>query len=78
MDILPTETVQVITISFKALFVVIGALVVLVNYFHSKEAVKMERKLSIALPGSVHLAMSAQLVLSLIFLFATTMTLFLF
>lgn len=78
MDILPTETVHVITLSFKLFFVVAGGIMVLVNYIHSKEANKMERKLSIALPGSVHLAMYLQLLLSCGFLFAATMILFLF
>lgn len=78
MAILPTEAVRVITLSFKALFVVAGGIIVIINYFHNKEAIKMERKLSISLPGSVHLAMSLQLLLSIVFLFAATMTLFLF
>ena len=78
MDLLPTETLKVIVLSFKTLFLIMGVILVLINYFHSKEAKKMERKLSVGLPGSVTLAMSLQLLFSVAFLFAATILLFLF
>lgn len=76
MDILPTNSLSVITIAFRVLFVISGIIIVVVNYLHVKEAKKMEDKLSISLPGSIQLAMSMQLILSIIFLFATTAFLF--
>ncbi len=78
MDILPTNSINIITIAFKVLFVIAGCMIVAVNYLHTKEARKMESKLSIALPGSVHLAMSMQLLLSILFLFVTTIFLLIF
>lgn len=72
MDILPTNIIPVIENSFKILVVVVGGVVVAINYFHTKEAKKMERKLNIALPGSVHLALSLQMLFSISFIFIAT------
>lgn len=78
MDILPTNIVPMITTSFKAIILIGACAIVAVNYFHTKEARKMERKLSINLPGSVSLAMSLQMLLSVAFLFVATTLLFFF
>lgn len=75
---MPTNATQMITIAFKVLFVIAGGMIVVVNYLHTKEARKMERKLSVSLPGSVHLAMSLQLLLSVLFLFVMTLFLLIF
>lgn len=77
MDILPTNSLQVIVIAFKILFVIAGCIIVAINYLHAKESRKMENKLSISLPGSIRLAMSLQIFLSILFLFVTTVFLFL-
>lgn len=76
MDIVPTNIVPMIVTSFK-IVILIGALaIVAINYFHTKEAKKMERKLNIAFPGSVNLAMSLQMLLSLAFLIVSVVILF--
>ena len=77
MDILPTEVLTVVTTAFKVLFVIVAGVVVLVSYFQAKEARKMEQKLRIALPGSVGLSMSVQLMLSLSYLILATLFLLL-
>jgi hypothetical protein len=59
--------------SFKILVLIVGSVVVAINYFHTKEAKKMERKLNIALPGSVHLAMSLQMFFSISFIILATL-----
>lgn len=75
MDILPTNILFVLTLSFKILFVIVGIIIVLVNYLHASEARKMERRLSVHIPGSVHLAMSLQLYLSAFFVLLASITL---
>lgn len=69
MDILPADVLDIIETAFKVLFLTIGGMVILISFFQTKEARKMEKKLRIALPGSVGLAISVQLVLSAVFLF---------
>lgn len=76
MDILPTSLTIVIIATFKILFIIIALIIVVVNYLHTNEAKKMERRLSVSLPGSVHLAMSFQLVLSIMFLICSVAILF--
>lgn len=75
MDILPTNILSPIVISVKILIITIGCAIAILNYFHQKEAKKMEKKLRIGLPGSVSLAMTAQTGLSVIFLFIATILL---
>lgn len=71
MDILQPSTLNAVTLAFKVLFFIAGSLILLINYFQSKEAAKMERKLNIALPGSMQFAISFQLLASIIFVFAS-------
>lgn len=69
MDILPTEVLTTVAMAFKVFFIIIAGIIVLIGYFQAKEAHKMESKLRIVLPGSVGLAISVHLILSVIFLF---------
>lgn len=78
MDIIPTSALSTIVTSFKILFIVIGVIVVAINYFQEKEARKMERKLSIELPQSIHIVLSTQIVISFIFLGLTLVLLIFF
>lgn len=70
--IIPTETLASITAVFKVLFFAGAGIMMLISYFHIKEARKMENKLKVVLPGSVSLAMSIQLILSIVLLFLST------
>lgn len=65
-------------VSFKIIFLLIGCIVALVNYFQIKEANKMEDKMSVALPAAVHFSMTAQFLLSVVFVFVSTVYLFIF
>ncbi len=67
-----------VIISFKIILLLAGCIVALVNYFQIKEANKMEDKMSIALPAAVHFGMTAQFLLSVVFVFASTVYLFIF
>ena len=78
MDFLPAETIKLIATLSKVAFIIIGCGIVTVNYFHMKEARKMEKRLSVELPRSVSLAISVQLGMSIIFAFALTVFLFIF
>lgn len=73
MDIFPAELIRIATFLFKSLFLLIGVFVFAVNYFQAREASKIESKLSVSLPGSVHAAMSFQLLLSLLFVIAMSL-----
>lgn len=77
MDIFPTELVHTFSILIKIVFLVIGTLLVAVNYFQTHEALKVEKRLNIALPGSVHFVMGFQLLLSIIFVAVIVVILFL-
>ncbi len=78
MDIQVTNIMGAIIISFKIILLLAGCMVALVNYFQIKEANKMEDKMSIALPSAVHFGMTAQFLLSVAFVFASTIYLFIF
>lgn len=78
MDILPINVTMIFIPILKFIVVIAAVGVVLINYFHSKEAMKMEKKLEVLLPGSIHLAISIQLFLSILFLFASTVVLLIF
>ena len=78
MDILPTNILNLMVSMIKVFFVLAGLIIVGLNYFHTKEARKMEKKLDVPLPISVNLGMSFQFILSIIFLFLTTIFLFIF
>lgn len=71
MDILPEDILKIVALSFKILLVLGASAIAIVSYFQAKEARKMERKLQIAIPGSVSIAMSMHFVVSLIFLAAS-------
>jgi uncharacterized membrane protein YidH (DUF202 family) len=76
MDIIPTDALKIAETGIKIFFVLAAGVIITLNYFHTKEAKKMERKLDVALPGSIHLAMSVQFLLTIIFLFLATAFLF--
>ncbi|MDO8269425.1 MAG: hypothetical protein Q7T54_02005 [Candidatus Levybacteria bacterium] len=78
MELLSTETLNIIATFFKVFYLFAAGLMVVVSYFQMKEAQKMENKLQIALPGSVDFAMSAQLIFSILFLFSSVIVFFLF
>lgn len=78
MDILPADALNVVSSAFKILFFITAGIIVLISYFQAKEARKMESKLKISLPGSVNLAISLQLGLSFVALFASIVVLILF
>lgn len=77
MDIVPANILPMIVTSFKIVIVLGAGAIVAINYFQNKEAKKMERKLSISLPGSVTFAMSLQMLISVAFLFVTIILLLL-
>lgn len=72
MDILPVKIINMMILSFKTIILLTTAIIVGINYFHSREAKKMENKLNVVIPGSIQLVMSVQLIISVVFLFATT------
>lgn len=72
MDILPTSVISTIEFSLEIFIVIAASIILAFNYFHGKEARKMERKLNISLPGSVSLALNFQMILSFVF-FATAL-----
>jgi len=78
MDILTTNMTNGIVTSFKIIFVIAGCIVALVNFFQIKEATNMERKMSIPLPTGVHFGMTLQFLLSVVFVFASTIYFFVF
>jgi hypothetical protein len=77
MDIQANLMNAIIT-TIKIIFLLAGGIIALIHYFQIKEANKMERKMSITLPAAVHFSMTVQLVVSLIFVFASTIYLFIF
>lgn len=78
MDLLPTNILPMIILSFKIVMIIGACAIVAINYFHTKEAKKMERKLSVAFPGSVNLAMSLQMFVSAAFLVSSIVLLFIY
>lgn len=78
MDILPINIANTVLFILKLLLILTAAIIAAISYFHNKEARKMEGKLRVALPGSVQLVMSMQLIFSIVFLFAATLVLLVF
>ena len=81
METMDTSTINImsmVTTSFKIVFVLAGCVVALISYFQIKEANKMEGKMSIMLPVRVHFGMTMQFLLSVIYVFASTIYLFVF
>lgn len=78
MDALIANMANPIIFILKIVLVVGGCFVALINYFHIKEANKMQKKMDIALPSGVGFGMSVQLLLSVVFVFASTVYLFIF
>ena len=77
MDILANLMDALIT-SSKIVFVLAGVIIALIHYFQIKEANKMEGKMSVTLPAAVHFGMTAQFIISVVFVFASTIYLFIF
>lgn len=78
MDILPGNVLGTTAFVLKVLFLAAAGFLVLLSYFEAKEAQKMERKLSIAMPGVVTFAISLQFVVSIIFLAVSAVVFFFF
>ena len=72
MDMLPANIISMFIFSLKTIILLTSAIVVAINYFHSREARKMESKLNVVIPGSIQLVLSFQLIISIIFLFVAT------
>lgn len=77
MDTLLANVISIIKFSLETFIVITASIILVFNYFQAKEARKMERKLNISLPGSVSLALNVQMILSLLFLIAALIFLFL-
>lgn len=78
MNLPIADIIQSASFVLKIIFLIASCAIVGISYFHAKEAKKMEAKLSVGLPGSVHIVMTVQLFLSVVFVFLATIFLFLF
>lgn len=76
MDIFPIEFAKVSLVLLKVAFLLIGSTLAAISYFHVRETNKMEKRLKISLPGSIHVMMSAQLLFSTAFVFFMFLLLF--
>lgn len=76
MDIFPTEFAKMSLTLLKVVFLLSGSIIAAVSYFHVRETKKIEKRMEISLPGSVHVMMSAQLLFSTIFVFFVFLLLF--
>ena len=75
MDLIPTNIQTTIDLALRILIFAVGLVIFGVSYFQAKEAKKMERKLSIAFPGSVRLAISMHMLFATVFLFISVLLL---
>lgn len=78
MDISLANFITMFLLILKIGILLAASILAGISYFHSKEAKKMEGKLQVAMPGSVQLAMSIQLIFSVAFLFGATLLLLVF